>query len=88
MSDEQPMSGNAVESVEVPVDFGLGRLTIPLREFRAIQRGHVFQLDGSATDPVRIEVNGAVIGRGALVLVDGRLGVQLTETTSDGNEPA
>jgi len=74
--------------VEIPVRFGLGELSLPFREFRTVQPGFVFELDGDPTHPVLIEVNGAHVARGGLVLVDGRLGVQITEVVNHGNEPA
>lgn len=86
--DDNSIPGIPVEDVEIPVQFALGRLTLPLREFRTIQPGYVFALDGDAANPVMIEVNGTLIGRGALVLIDGRPGVQITETCHHGNEPA
>jgi flagellar motor switch/type III secretory pathway protein FliN len=86
MPDENPVPGNPVDDVEVPIQFGLGHLSLPLREFKTIQPGFVFQLDGDAGNPVLIEVNGTLIGRGELVLVDGRPGVRFTERCHHGNE--
>ena len=88
MADDRSISDNVVGDVEIPVRFGLGELSLPFREFRTVQPGFVFELDGDPTRPVLIEVNGAPVARGGLVLVDGRLGVQITEVVNHGNEPA
>ena len=75
MADNQSNRDQIASDVEIPLRFGLGEASMPFGEFRTIQPGFVFELDGDATHPVVIEVNGAPVARGGLVLVEGRLGV-------------
>jgi type III secretion protein Q len=64
----------------LPVDlrFEVGRLEISLRELRALAPGGVIAVAGGGVAEVRIRAGGRVIGRGELVEVDGRLGVEIT----------
>ncbi len=85
-SDENSSNDNFVDDVTVPIRFGLGTVSLSLRELKSIQPGFVFQLDRDGTNPVMIEVNGTMFGRGDLVLVGGRLAVHFTEVTSHAND--
>ena len=68
----QPLDG-----VPVTLHFDLGDRSIPLGELKALQVGQVLELDRPLSQPVRIRANGALIGTGELVEIDGRLGVTI-----------
>ncbi len=57
------------------VSFDLGQRTLTLGEVRTLQPGQVLALDQPLTSAVNIRVNGALVGVGELVEIDGRLGV-------------
>ncbi len=66
----------AIEAMPVRLTFDLGDRTLPLAELRQLQPGAVFDLQRPLTDgPVMIRANGALLGTGTLVDIDGRIGV-------------
>jgi type III secretion protein Q len=64
---------------ELPVRlvFDVGRLDMSLGELRRLDAGSVLELNGSADALVRISANGRLIGQGALVDVNGSVGVRI-----------
>lgn len=66
--------------IEVCLTFEVGQLPISLRELETLAAGYCFELDRPAETPVVIRANGKAIGKGTLVDVDGRIGVQMTST--------
>lgn len=72
-SSEEPL---ALEAMPVRLSFDLGDRTLPLSELRQLQPGAVFDLQRPLNDgPVMIRANGALLGTGTLVDLDGRIGV-------------
>ncbi|MCS7049603.1 MAG: flagellar motor switch protein FliN [Verrucomicrobiae bacterium] len=64
-------------AVEVSVELGSCRLT--MREVLQLQPGSVVSLDRPAEAPVELSVNGKPFARGEVVVVDGKVGVKITE---------
>ena len=65
--------------VEVSVKFSVGAAKTSLREVASIRPGYTFETESKVDSPVTIELNGAKLGRGELVMIDGRIGVRVTE---------
>ena len=67
-----------LDAIPVRLTFDLGDRTLPLAELRQLQPGAVFDLQRPLSDgPVMIRANGALVGTGELVEVDGRIGVRV-----------
>lgn len=68
---------------DVPLELSvqLGRARLPLRELLALAPGSVLELDRTAGEPVDVLVNGRLIARGEVVVVDGDFGVRISEIT-------
>lgn len=65
-----------VEAIPVRLTFDLGERTLTLAELRRLQPGETFDLQRPLADgPVMIRANGALVGTGSLVEIDGRVGV-------------
>lgn len=64
-------------SLEVTVQLGAVRLTV--RELLALQEGSVLELDRAAGAAVDVMVNGRMVARGDVVVLDDELGVRITE---------
>ncbi len=79
MSAETPPDHPAVSIERVPlrVSFDLGDVTLTVAEALALQPGQVLALARPLTGAVRIRANGAQVGEGDLVEVDGQLGVAI-----------
>jgi len=65
--------------VPVRVQAVLGRTRLTVDELLGLQPGSLVELDRRAGEPVDLLVNGRLIARGELVLIEGALGVTLTE---------
>ncbi|MDR2664453.1 MAG: FliM/FliN family flagellar motor switch protein [Puniceicoccales bacterium] len=78
-SAPRPREGFDVGAIEVTLSFDLGTLRLSLRDLESMREGYVFQLDRPNDEFVTIRANGQPIGRGRIVSVDGRVGVQIEE---------
>ncbi|WP_231862612.1 flagellar motor switch protein FliN [Sphingorhabdus sp. M41] len=70
---------DAVYDVPVTIQAILGRAKMSVADVVRLKVGHVIELDRRVGEPVDILVNGRLIARGEVVLIDGLLGVTLTE---------
>ena len=61
------------------VSVELGRTKLPIRELLNIHSGAVVQLDRAVSHPVDIFVQGSLIARGEVVVVDECFAVRVTE---------
>ena len=57
----------------------LGRARMPVRDLLAITPGAVIELDRAAGSPVDVLVNGTLIARGEVVVVDEEFGIRISE---------
>lgn len=70
--------------VQVQLAVELGRVRLPLRDLLALTPGSVVELDRQADAPVDVLVNGRLVARGEVVVVDGEFGVRITAVLPDG----
>ncbi len=66
---------------DVPLDVvvEIGRAKLPIGELLALDEGSVVSLTRTVGEPVDLLVNGTPTARGDIVVVDGRLGIRVTE---------
>lgn len=74
-----PPSLMALSGVTLTVQAIIGGATLPIADLLDIQAGSIIELDRRVGEPVDLAVNGRVVARGELVLVDGAMGLTLTE---------
>ena len=74
-------NGGLGRLADVPLDVvvEIGRAQLPIRELLALDEGGVVRLSRTVGEPVDLLVNGTPAARGDIVVVDGRLGVRITE---------
>ncbi|MFT0893110.1 flagellar motor switch protein FliN [Pseudochelatococcus sp. G4_1912] len=86
--DHQPSASSearnfdTIKRIPVLVQVVLGSATMPVAALMKLGRGAVVPLDHRVGEPVDVVVNGRVIARGEVVVVEddnSRFGVQLTE---------
>lgn len=65
--------------VLLDVTVELGRNRLPIRELLSLDEGGVIRLDRPVSEPADLLVNGLPTARGDIVIVDGRLGLRITE---------
>ena len=79
------VSGNQLDLVmDIPVTLSveLGRTKIQIRELLQLAQGSVVDLDRLAGEPMDVLVNGFLIARGEVVLVNDKFGIRLTDIVS------
>ncbi|WP_315124610.1 type III secretion system cytoplasmic ring protein SctQ [Comamonas antarctica] len=81
---------DAADLLAIPVrlSFDLGEITLTLAELRALQPGQAIRLGHPVAGAVRVRANGALVGEGELVEIDGHLGVALRRLAPPSRGPA
>ncbi len=74
----------AVYDIPVQVQTVLGKATIEVNKLLRLGRGAVVELEKTVGEPVEVYANKRLVARGELVVVDGRLGVTMTEIIKTG----
>ncbi len=65
--------------VEIPISVEVGRAQMSLEEVLKLVPGSVIALDKKAEEPVDLRVNGKLVARGEVVLVDDNYGLRVTQ---------
>lgn len=70
--------------MDIPVRIALevGSAQISIRELLQLGQGSVVELDRQAGEPLDVLVNGKLIARGEVVVVNDKLGIRLTDVVS------
>ena len=71
-----------VMDIPVRVTLEVGGSDMAIRDLLQLQQGGVGELDRQAGEPLDVLVNGRLIARGEVVVVDDKLGIRLTEVVS------
>jgi flagellar motor switch protein FliN/FliY len=80
------LAGRGLEmlhGVDMEVTVELGRTRMTVRELLALSPGAVLELDRAAGSPADLLVNGRLIARGEVVVVDEDFGLRVTEIVDD-----
>jgi len=76
---ENPNNLNLVLDVPVSLTIELGSCQLPMKEVLQLSIGSVVQLDKPADAPVELSVNGKLIARGEVVVIEDKFGIKITE---------
>lgn len=85
----RPVTRNGLDmlhDVEMEVSAELGRTRMSVRELLSLNPGAIIELDRAAGSPADLLVNGRLIARGEVVVVDENFGIRITEIVSPGSE--
>lgn len=79
-----------LRGVEMEVTVELGRTRMTVRDLLSLAPGAVVELDRAAGSPADLMVNGTLIARGEVVVVDEDFGIRITEivTVASGEDDA
>ena len=72
---------HVLAEVEMKVTAELGRTRMSVAELLSLAPGSLIELDRTAGSPIDLLVNGTLIARGEVVVVDEEYGIRLTEIT-------
>lgn len=81
--EELPGNFGLVMGVPLEVSVEIGKTRMKVKEILDIRQGSLIELDRQAGDPVDIMVNGQLIARGDVVIIDDDFGVRVTEIMSE-----
>lgn len=70
--------------MDIPINLSLelGHTRMSIRELLRLTQGSVVKLDRPGGDPLDILVNGCLVARGEVVVINDRFGVRITEIAS------
>jgi flagellar motor switch protein FliN/FliY len=77
LGDARPLS--LLHDVEMGVTAELGRRRMTVRDLLSLTPGAVIELDRAAGSPVDVLVNGTLIARGEVVVIDEEFGIRISE---------
>lgn len=75
-----------LHGVEMSVSVELGRTRMFMRDLLGLRAGGIVELDRAAGSPVDLLVNGTLLARGEVVVVEDELGVRITEIVGQSTE--
>lgn len=75
-----------LHDVEMEVTAELGRTRMSVRELLSLSPGAVVELDRAAGSPCDLLVNGTLIARGEVVVIDEDFGIRVTEILTPGTD--
>jgi len=65
--------------IPIKVVVELGKATVELGELLRMGMGSVLELEKPSDEPLDVHINGKLIGRGEVVVINNRFGIKLTE---------
>jgi flagellar motor switch protein FliN/FliY len=81
-----PRGLDMLHDVEMEVSAELGRTRMSVRELLSLSPGAIVELDRAAGSPADLLVNGRLIAKGEVVVVDENFGIRITEIVSPASE--
>lgn len=77
-----PASLDLVMDIPVRISMEVGSAELSVRDLLNLNQGAVVELDRLAGEPLDVLVNGSLIAKGEVVVVNEQLGIRLTELVS------
>jgi type III secretion protein Q len=85
-SPAEDQAGLDVGGIDVELCFELERRAMTVADLAALVPGYTFTLGCDPLSPVSLRINGAVVGTGRLVDINGMLGVQVDSLARKGGQ--
>jgi len=73
---------DVILNVPVTLSLEVGRAQMSVGDLLRLNQGAVVELDRKAGDPLDVLVDGALVARGEIVVVNDKFGIRLTEVVS------
>ncbi len=77
---------SVLSNVEMEVRVELGKAKLTVKSLLSLASGDVIELDRPANAPVDVLVNGTLVAKGEVVVVDDEFGVRITEVVGKDSE--
>lgn len=75
----EPQNLNMVMDIPLEISVELGRKRMSIRQILDLGSGSIVELDKIAGEPVDLLVNGRLVARGEVVVIEDNFGVRITE---------
>ena len=83
--DHQRSNIDLILDVPLQISVELGRTQKKIQDILELNSGSIIELDKLAGEPVDILVNGKIIAKGEVVVIDDNFGVRITDIVSPSN---
>ena len=80
---DEPSSLNLIMDVPLEISVELGRVKMMVREVLELGTGAIIEIDKAAGEPVDVMVNGTLVARGEVVVIEDNFGVRITEIVAN-----
>jgi flagellar motor switch protein FliN/FliY len=70
---------NLVKDIPVTLSIELGRASMSIKQLLELDQGAVIELERMVDEPMDVLVNGTLVARGEVVVIDDTFGVRLTD---------
>jgi flagellar motor switch protein FliN/FliY len=81
-ADNLPRGIDMIMDIPLEVSVELGRVRMLIKDVLALSSGSIVELERIAGEPVDLLVNGRLLARGEVVVIDDNFGIRLTEIVS------
>ena len=78
-TSKEEVNLEAVYDVPLQISAVLGKASMKVSQLVKLSRGSIVELDRKIGEPVDVFVNDRLVAKGEIVLVDGKIGITLTE---------
>ena len=75
-----------INQIPIKISAVLGKVKMDIAMLQSLSDGAIIELDRKVGDPIDLYVDERLIGRGELMMIDGVLGVTLTEIVKSTDE--
>ncbi|MHB8919461.1 MAG: flagellar motor switch protein FliN [Halothiobacillus sp.] len=79
---ENPINLEVLMDVPVTLSMEIGRTSVSIRSLLQLNQGSIVELDRLAGEPLDVLVNGTLIARGEVVVINEKFGIRLTDVIS------
>jgi flagellar motor switch protein FliN len=86
VADGADADGADADAIDVRIE--LGRTRLGHDDIRRLRNGSIVSLDGRIDEPVDIRAGGRLIGRGDVMVLDGKIGVRVVELFEQDKQEA
>lgn len=76
----------AIYDIPVEISIVLGKTTMPVSQLLKLSKGAVVELDRNVGEAVDVHVNGRLVAKGEVVIVENKIGITLTEIVKASKE--
>lgn len=82
VSDDNPQSIDFILDIPVQLTVELGRTKMPIKNLVRLTQGSVVPLNTVVAEPLDVYVNGTLVAKGEIVVIQDKFGIRLTDIIS------